>query len=174
MEFTRVPSGSSSRSTARDDRRHVLGVTDVHARIVHEHGVRRGVVGQAALDVDIEHPAAKPHRRVREDRAVHQGRALDNRMKRQVREDVLLEIDARRHLGQREPRARQPKDAALRHVQHALVLLGGDASAEGRLRHRSTNLPTRPSRTIRRRPSSTAYCAPPTAKFPMKTTFLAF
>src|SRR4030095_4242758 len=68
-------------------------------------------------------------------RAVHQGRALDNRMKRQGREDVLLEIDPRRTLDQPEPRARQAKDAALRHVQHALVLIGGDASAEGRLRH---------------------------------------
>src|SRR4030095_13910231 len=68
-------------------------------------------------------------------RAVHQGRALDNRMKRQGREDVLLEIATRRPLAQREPRARQAKDAALRHVQHALVLIGGEASAEGRLRH---------------------------------------
>jgi hypothetical protein len=55
-----------------DDHVDVLLVPHTHAGVVHEHGVGVGVVGQAVVDVDVEHALAKAHRLRSEDCAVHE------------------------------------------------------------------------------------------------------
>jgi hypothetical protein len=81
----------------------VLGGAHAHPLEVEEQGVAAGVEGDPPLEVEVEQRAVEAHERAREDAAVHDvGRAHD-RAEAHVGQDVALDVDAGRHLGELDP-----------------------------------------------------------------------
>ena len=100
---------------------------------------------------------------------------LDDRREVHVREDVALDVDAGRHLGQLQAALGQPEDAALGDVEHRLPgLAGRSAPLKVTWSTCLTNFRARPSWRMRSWPSSTAIFSPPAVKVPAKTTLRAF
>ena len=101
--------------------------------------------------------------------------SCDDRREAHVAQDVALDVDPRRDLGQLHAGRRAPEHAALGDVEHRLAGLGRIGAAEGDLLDRLDELARLcPSRTIRSRPSSTAISSPPAVKVPANTTLRAF
>src|SRR4029453_14304085 len=60
----------------------------------------------------------------------HRARSIDNRRESHLREDVALDVDARRNFHQFHAARSTPEHAALRDVQDRLALLGGIRAVE--------------------------------------------
>ena len=90
------------------------------------------IVGKPFGHRPFEHPSPDVHRLIDEDAGIHQRRfAVHDGREIHLVENVLLQIDTRRDLGQFQPSGSQSEDAALGDVKHALAPLGRLWAAEG-------------------------------------------
>ena len=98
---------------------------------------RVGIEGEAVGQRPAQQHGFQPHRLGPEQARVHGPGIADDRAELHQRQDVPLDVDARRHLGQLQSLRRQAEDAALGDVEHGLAGRGSAAAVEGDLLDRT-------------------------------------